>query len=155
MPVGGRILLIGYGNPGRGDDGLGPALAERVLALRLDGVTVDIDYQLTVDHAALVAAHDLVVFADAAMGLDVPCRLTPITGPAPEILGSHQVSPEAALALAALLFGAAAKGWTLAIAGSAFGEVREGLSAGAAANLEVAVQTLTAWIAARRQEAAG
>ena len=64
-----KILLIGYGNPGRSDDGLGPALAAQIAALGLAGVTVDIDYQLTVDHAALIATQDVVVFADAMIGL--------------------------------------------------------------------------------------
>lgn len=49
MPVSQRILLIGYGNPGRGDDGLGPALAAAIEAMELPGVTVEADYQLMVD----------------------------------------------------------------------------------------------------------
>ena len=52
----GTTLLIGYGNPGRGDDGLGPAFARRIAARGLPGVTVEIDYQLTVDHALMIAA---------------------------------------------------------------------------------------------------
>ena len=55
------MLLIGYGNPGRGDDGLGPELARRVAQRRLPGLTVEIDYQLTVDHALQVAGVDAVV----------------------------------------------------------------------------------------------
>ena len=35
------MLIIGYGNPGRRDDGLGPALAEIMEAKRLRGVAVD------------------------------------------------------------------------------------------------------------------
>ena len=34
------MLLLGYGNPGRLDDGLGPALAAQVERLALPGVTV-------------------------------------------------------------------------------------------------------------------
>jgi hydrogenase maturation protease len=141
-----RILVIGYGNPGRGDDGLGPALAAEIEALGLAGVTVDSDYQLTVDHAPLIAGHDLVVFADAMIGLDGPFRLSQIARTQPETLGSHQVSPEAALALAKLLFGHAPPGWILAIAGEEFGEVKEGLSPQALINLGLAVDHLCAWI---------
>ena len=140
-----RVLLIGYGNPGRGDDGLGPALAQQIEAMALPGVTVDIDYQLTVDHADLIATQDVVVFADAMIGLDQPFRLTPVAG-APQGLGSHQVTPEAALALAGMLFGHAPPGWVLAIAGQAFGEVKEGLSPQAEANLAQAVAFLAGWI---------
>lgn len=142
-----RILLIGYGNPGRGDDGLGPALAAQIEALGIRGLTVDIDYQLTVDHAALIAAHDVVVFADAMIGLAVPYRFAEVDA-APASLGSHQVSPEAALALARLLFGHAPPGWMLAIAGEEFGEVKEGLSPSARASLSGAVAYLRSWIEA-------
>lgn len=142
------LLLIGYGNPGRGDDGLGPALAERIAALGLPGVTVEVDYQLTVDHTALIAAHDLVVFADAAVGLTAPWRLTPVMGQ-PQALGSHQVTPEAALHLARLLYGRSVPGWVLAIGGTAFGEVQEGLGPSARHNLHLAETFLTGWIGAR------
>ena len=148
MPVTGarRVLVIGYGNPGRGDDGLGPALAAAIEELGRDGVTVDIDYQLTVDHAAPIAAHDLVIFADAMIGLPLPFRLDPVGTAAPSALGSHQVSPEAALALAGLLFGHAPPGWILAIGGVEFGEVNEGLSLLARANLAEAIAFLRDWI---------
>lgn len=141
-----RILLIGYGNPARGDDGLGPLLAARIEALGIPCLTVDIDYQLTVDHAALIAAHDVVVFADAMAGLAEPYRLTRVDGGTPATLGSHQVSPEAALALAGLLFAKTPPGWMLAIAGEDFGAIKEGLSPLASANLEGAVAFLRDWI---------
>ena len=60
-----RLAPFGFGNPARGDDGLGPALIERLDALALEGVTTDSDYQLTIEDAALVAEHDVVVFVDA------------------------------------------------------------------------------------------
>ena len=60
------VLLLGYGNPGRLDDGLGPALAARVEALALPGVTVQADYQLCLEDAEAAARHDVVIFADAA-----------------------------------------------------------------------------------------
>lgn len=148
MTEGRRVLVIGYGNPGRGDDGLGPALAAEIDALGLPGVSTDSDYQLTVDHAPHIAAHDLVVFADAIIGLDAPFHLSPVSQASPETLGSHQVSPEAALALAGLLFGHAPPGWILAIAGAEFGEVKEGLSPVAQANLGLALDHLIAWISA-------
>ena len=142
-----RILLIGYGNPGRGDDGLGPALAAEFETHGLANLTVEIDYQLTVDHSALIANHDLVVFADAMIGLAVPYRLSEIGTAQPEALGSHAVSPQAAMALARLLFGRAPPAWMLAISGDEFGEVKEGLSLRARVNLALAVAFLQGWIA--------
>ena len=61
----GRVLVIGYGNPGRLDDGLGQALAEKIDALQLPGVETELCYQLAAEHALSVAGFDSVVFADA------------------------------------------------------------------------------------------
>ena len=77
----------------RVDDGLGPAFAAAVEGMALPWVTVETDYQLTVDHCALIAAHDLVLHADAMLGLAAPYRLTPIYPVAPDHLGSRQVTP--------------------------------------------------------------
>ena len=62
-----RVLLFGYGNPGRLDDGLGPALAQAVAEWELPEVTVDCDYQLMVEDSATVAGHESVIFADASL----------------------------------------------------------------------------------------
>jgi len=150
-----KILLIGYGNPGRGDDGLGPALAGAIEPLGLRDVTVEIDYQLTVDHAMLIAAHDVVVFADAMMSLDDAYCLTRVGTEQPATFGSHQVTPGAALQLAGLLFGNVPSGWILAIGGDAFDEVGEGLSPRAHGNLLLATEFLIGWIPALREDADG
>ena len=48
----------GYGNPGRQDDGLGPALAECIQALQWTGVTGDADYQLNIENGAAVVQRE-------------------------------------------------------------------------------------------------
>jgi len=137
-----KVLLIGYGNPGRLDDGLGPALAEAVGALELPGVTVDSDYQLTVEHAHAVAQHDLVVFADATVRGKQPFgfrRLKPAATGSPGF-SSHGVEPDEVLALAHDLFDAHTKGYMLGIRGYEFNEFGEQLSRKAANNLAEAVR---------------
>jgi hydrogenase maturation protease len=136
-----RILVIGYGNPGRCDDGLGPAFAARLEALRLPGVTVESDYQLSIEHAHLAAQHDIVVFADAAaeIGGESPFYLRPIQ-PAPEdCYSSHSVSPQAVLRLAAQCFGAHPSGWLLGIRSTDLESFAEGLTSEAEANLSAAL----------------
>lgn len=134
-----KVLVIGYGNPGRRDDGLGPTFAARLQELNLEDVTVDSDYQLNVEDAHDVAAHDAVVFVDAWMEGNVPFQLTRIE-PKPAIaFSSHSVEPPALLALAHDLFGSKAPGYALAIRGYEFGEFGEGLSMPAAMNLEAAL----------------
>lgn len=140
------MLLIGYGNAGRGDDGLGPAFAERIEAACLPGVVVDIDYQLTVDHAPMVARSELVVFADAMMDEDsATFRFAPLHAGGVETMGSHSLSPEAVLTLAETLFGTAPPAFVLGIAGHDYGEVKEGLSAEALRNLELAEAFFLDW----------
>jgi hydrogenase maturation protease len=142
-----RVLVIGYGNPGRGDDGLGPALAAAIAEMNLPDVTVESDCQLTVDHTTQIAAHDLVVFADAAVGLTEPWRLSAIGAEPGATLGSHDLSPSAALHLTRLLYGKAPPGWVLAIGGIEFDDVREGLCPVAQENLALAVRSLKDWLA--------
>jgi len=136
-----RILVIGYGNPGRRDDGLGPAFAARLEGLRLPGITVESDYQLAIEHAHLAAQHDIVVFADAAADIDggSPFYLRPIE-PAPGVsCSSHTVSPQAVLHLAAQCFGVRPRGWLLGIRPMDLESFEESLTPQAEANLSAAL----------------
>lgn len=146
-----NVLVIGYGNPGRGDDGLGPALAAALEAADLPGVTVEADYQLTVEHADAAARHDAVVFADASTSAAEPfeCRRQEASTAAPGF-SSHSVAPGQVLALAAELFGARPAAYVLAMRGYVFNEFGEGLSPGAAANLAAATDWLISALRAGR-----
>jgi len=135
-----RVLLIGFGNPGRLDDGLGPALAAEIERLELDDVTVDSDYQLTVEDAAAVAEHDVVVFADAAVDGPEPFSFERLEPESHLSFSSHDVEPPAVLALARDLFGARTPGFMLGIRGYEFDEFGERLSNRAQANLASALK---------------
>jgi len=137
-----KVLVIGYGNPGRLDDGLGPALAAALEKLGLPGVTVEADYQLVVEDAGAIAEHDVVVFADASLSGPEPfsfCRIEPKTD---SNFSSHLLEPEGALALAQTLFSASTEGYVLGIRGYEFDEFGESLSDKARANLASAVEFL-------------
>ncbi len=143
------ILLVGIGNPGRGDDGLGPALAQRIERHALPGVEVDIAFQLTVEHALDVAKAGMVVFADADLSAREPFTFTEVSIGSPSYLDSHNVSPRSVMILAEQLFGSTARGFTLAISGHAFGEITEGLSTRATAHLGLAETFLLDWLSSR------
>ena len=139
-----RILVIGYGNAGHRDDGLGPALAARLETLGLPGVTIESDYQLVIEHAELAARHDVVVFADAATDIDddAPYYLRRIE-PAPDAsCFSHRVSPQAVLQLAAECFDAHPRGWLLGIRPHDLETFAEGLTPQAEMNLTAALDAL-------------
>ena len=137
-----RILVIGYGNPGRCDDGLGPALAAELEHLALPNVTIDADYQLTVEHAAAAAEHDVVIFADAAVDGPEPFRFTRIESSSELSFSTHSVEPPEVLGLAQSLFGTCPAGFVLGMRGYTFNEFGEELSAAARANLAAAVEFL-------------
>ena len=133
-----KVLFIGYGNPGRLDDGLGPALAARIEALSLKGMTVEAEYQLAVENAYDVSIHDIVIFADAAVRGKAPFFFKEIHPRPPLSLGSHSVSPEAVLSFAERLFHSRARGYVLGIRGYEFNGYNERLSERAEKNLEEA-----------------
>jgi hydrogenase maturation protease len=138
------ILLIGYGNPGRLDDGLGPELARRIEKRNLPGVTVDANYQLGVEDAAEVAKVDVVLFVDADTAGPEPFSVRRIRGgDRPLSFSSHSVAPDAVLALARDLFGHEPEAWLVGIRGYEFDEFGERLSDRATRNLDAAVEHLT------------
>jgi hydrogenase maturation protease len=137
------VLVIGYGNPGRLDDGLGPRLAAALEAAGLPGVTVDADYQLTVEDAAEVARHAVVIFADAAVRGAEPFYFQPLPAGGQPGFSSHSVEPGEVLALARDLFGARVEAYALGIRGYEFNEFGERLSDRATQNLAAAVAFLT------------
>ena len=65
-----KILIYGYGNPGRQDDGLGVLLAEEIERWSAEkgfvNIHTDSNYQLNLEDADALAKHDLVIFADAS-----------------------------------------------------------------------------------------
>lgn len=136
-----RILVYGYGNPGRQDDGLGPALVERLEHERIPGVATDSNYQLQVEDAVAVAETGLVIFVDAAATGEEPFTFTELE-PANEIsFTTHSVSPASVLALCHEMYGTAARAFVLAIRGYRW-EFVEALSTAAEENLDQAYRFL-------------
>jgi hydrogenase maturation protease len=137
--AGRRILVLGYGNPGRGDDGLGPELARRLEDAAPAGVSTDSDYQLNIEDAVDLARHDIVLFADADVEGVEPFYFRRVSAASEIAFTSHSVSPASILAICEDDFGASPAAWLLGIRGYDF-DFEEGLSAKAAENLEKALE---------------
>lgn len=142
-PGNARILLVGYGNPGRLDDGLGPALAASIDAIALPGVVAEADYQLTLEHAHDIAQYDVVIFADADVSGREPFYFRKLAPTASSGLGSHAVEPGEVLSLALTLFGARTRAYILGIRGYDFNEFGEKISDPARKNLAEAVDFIS------------
>lgn len=92
------FLIIGIGNPSRGDDAIGPLAIERLAALDLPDTELLTDFQLQIEHALDLVGRREVVFIDAAASGPEPFAfesLSPAldTGPL-----SHALPPAAVLA---------------------------------------------------------
>lgn len=100
-----QLLVIGYGNPYRGDDGFGPLAASLIEEVRLDSVTVIISRQLTPEMAIPLSRARYAIFFDAAVG-DRPgvVYVTPVV-PCGSSSVSHYLEPGTLLTLAQTIFG--------------------------------------------------
>jgi hydrogenase maturation protease len=148
-----KTLIIGIGNPGRGDDGLGPALVERLAGAAAgtwpegsiieppEGISALWKYQLNIEDAGLIRDFDRVVFADASMEENEPATLKEITPAASITFTTHELSPAAVLALSEELYDRAPSAFLLSIPGFSW-DLAEGLSDGARRNLDRAVDLL-------------
>ncbi len=137
-PAGPRVLVLGYGNPGRRDDGLGPAVVEELEGL-FPEVTVDAGYQLAIEDAVAVSEADRVVFVDAALSGPEPFRVRPLRPAGAISFTSHLLGPESVLAICEQTSGGAPQALLVAIRGYEF-ELAEGLSERARANKGSAVE---------------
>ncbi len=141
MGAGLRILVYGYGNPGREDDGLGVELARLMDERALRGVSCDSNYQLNVEDALEVSEYDAVVFADASLSCAEPFVFERLE-PAPGItFTTHAMPAGSVLALCEELYGKRPAAYILGIRGYSW-EAKEGLTAQAQANLQKAFDFL-------------
>jgi len=135
---GGRVLIIGYGNVLRGDDAVGPYVAESLREdPRLDGAQIISCPQLTPELAEDVGSADLVVLIDARVDDGPPgtVRLDPIApGERPPPSASHLVDADELVDLARAVFGASPT-----VMGVSVGSVRFGFGEELSSEVSAAV----------------
>ncbi|MFA0747137.1 hydrogenase maturation protease [Fervidibacter sp.] len=119
-----KVLVVCYGNPLRGDDGVGWIVAEKLQQMSLpDFVAIQTHIQLTPELAADLSEADLVIFIDARdaepVGV-VSCKpIVPL--PLSSSSFSHHLTPDLLLSHAQHLFGRAPKAFLISVNGSEFG----------------------------------
>ena len=134
-----RVLVLGYGHPGRRDDALGPRLAEALDRMSLPDVDVETAYELRAEDAATVADHDIVVFVDADVSCPDPFELRPVLPAGEPRSAANPLTPETVLSMAWKYLEAMPEAYVLAIRGEDFGGGSEGLSDRARRNLFAAL----------------
>lgn len=148
-------LLIGWGNPLRGDDGVGQAIAAAVERWGLPQLAVVEAVQLTPELAPLLAAARRVLFVDAEAGAAAVTggwRLEPVPPLDPGVTTaawssqplSHHASPGVLLMLAETLYGRQPPALQLLVAAHACG-FGSGLSPATEALLPGALAAVRLW----------
>jgi hydrogenase maturation protease len=145
-----QVLIIGYGNPLRGDDGLGWHAAQQcAAALPPSRVNVMAYHQLTPELAEPISQSGLVIFLDADAG-ELPGRLScrsVVAQPTEAGALSHHLTPQTLLACAQAFYECNPTAVVLSISGAFFG-YSECLSPAVSAALPELLQYVQALVAA-------
>ena len=146
-----QTLIIGYGNPLRGDDGLGWYAAQRLAAvLPHHKAQIETCHQLTPELAEPISRADLVIFIDAeqqAPAGKLSCRHLAPGAVLPGTL-SHYLTPLMLLAWAQELYGTCPEAVVLSVSSQSFG-CGEELSPCVAAVLPELLERICALLAER------
>jgi hydrogenase maturation protease len=110
-----KLLVVGYGNTLRCDDGVGPRIAQTVAGLHLLNVETLACPQLTPELAEPVSHAGRVVFVDAALDGPPEVQLRKLSPADSAQVMAHAADPSIILALARDVFGKAPKAWWLTI----------------------------------------
>lgn len=135
------LLVIGYGNTLRSDDGVGPRVAQAVEELSLPGVRAFVRALLTPELAEPISQARCVVFVDAAIDAPAQVQLRRLSPGASSQIMAHAADPRTLLALARDVFGHAPIAWWLTIPAQNL-EIGEELSVKAQNGLAQAVQEI-------------
>lgn len=130
-----KILIIGIGNCGREDDGLGWAFLDKIKTFLPNFFDIEYRYQLQVEDASLITQYDKVFFVDAYKkktenGFFIK-EGTPVET---HSFTSHALAPETILFLAQSLFNKLPESNIIGISGENF-ELKIGLTKSANKNL--------------------
>jgi hydrogenase maturation protease len=109
------LLVIGYGNTLRSDDGVGPKVADAVAALALPGVRALTVPLLTPELADPVSQARVVIFVDAAVDAPREVQMRKLAPAGTSQIMAHSASPATLLALARDVFGHTPEAWWLTI----------------------------------------
>jgi len=115
VPIDADLLVIGYGNSLRRDDGVGVRVAEAIETLNLPGVRTLECQLLSPEYADPIARARRVIFVDAAVDRIDGVYLRKLEPGDNSQLMAHAADPRTMLALARDVFGRTPEAWWLTI----------------------------------------
>ncbi len=147
------LVVFGWGNESRGDDGLGPELLRRLEAENLSDVATIEDFQLQIEHALDLEGADCALFIDAGRGTSAPFEFRQIFPRAGMTHTTHALAPESVLDVYAQVRAAPPPpAFALCVRGESF-ELGESISGQGAARREAAWDFLLQLMRERSVEA--
>ena len=136
-----KVLIFGYGNPGRQDDALGVLLADHMEKWaeekRIKSIDFDTNYQLNIEDALTISEYDMVIFADASIEQITGFKLTKVIPSQKTEFTMHAMSPDFVLHLCQSLYDKYPATYLLHIKGFEF-EMKETLTTLGKENLTLA-----------------
>ena len=143
------VIVIGYGNTFRRDDGVGARAAEAIEELNLAGVQTRVCHQLTPELAEVISHAQAVVFVDALANHTAEVAMEEVSASTGRQISPHSVHPSSLVEMAGQLYGRKPAAWTVGIPTEDF-SFGEGLSPRAEAGLHRAVEMVRAWVESRK-----
>ncbi|MBC34991.1 MAG: hypothetical protein CL663_02960 [Bacteroidetes bacterium] len=144
-----KVLLYGYGNPGRQDDGLGNAFIDRIEEWikeeGLENIELDSNYQLNIEDAEAISNYDIAIFIDASVEeIDDFC-VTKVSKESEIVYTTHAASPGYIYDLCIQIYGQAPPTFLVHIKGYEWA-FKEGLTENGVANLEKAIEFMKPYL---------
>lgn len=139
-----KLLVYGYGNPGRQDDGLGVLFMKHVKKGWKKHPSYELhtmeNFQLNVEDALEIKDYDLVFFADASMEAINSFNILKLKPEKTIAFSTHAMAPESILALCDELYNNVPEAHIVSIQGASW-EFNEPVSNIGLKNLDLALQS--------------
>ena len=138
-----ECIIIGIGNSGRQDDGLGWAFLDSIINKASVGTRFEYKYQLQIEDAELIGEFKTVIFVDASKNdLENSFSFEKCGASNKYSFSTHSLVPETILYLSEHLYDHKPKAYVFAIQGYEW-ELKNGLSKKGTENLNNAVEYFT------------
>ena len=116
------LTVFAWGNTARGDDGIGPILAERLRQQNIPGLDIIEDHQLNIEHVTDLENCNAALFIDASIEIHEGYRLERIAPSGDGNFSTHAISPQALLnVFEQTMKTSAPDSWLLHVAAREFG----------------------------------
>ena len=137
---GNKILIVGIGNCGRTDDGLGWAFVDRIKENLPENFDHVYKYQLQVEDAELISHYTAVYFIDAHIKQwEAGFKFDRCSPKEKRSFTSHELDPETVLYISETLYNKMPNSFILGISGQSF-DLKIGLTKEAETNLSRALE---------------